>query len=110
MSSESPPRIALFLCDTPIPTVRAVDGIYTDIFNTLLRKSRPDLQYVLDPYDVREKQEYPRPEDLAKYDAIMLTGSCTFIRETMGIFLSFGLKQLRLPTRIWTGLTFWSHT
>lgn len=74
-SPPEPPRIALFLCDTPIQSVIDDDGDYTDIYNTLLRASRPDILYTLDPYDVRNKLEYPRPEDLDKYDAIVLTGS-----------------------------------
>ncbi|KAH8103318.1 class I glutamine amidotransferase-like protein [Cristinia sonorae] len=74
-------RIALFLCDTPIPAVRAEDGDYTDIFNALLRKSRPDIQYSLDPYDVREKMEYPK--DLDTYDAIILTGSAASAYENL---------------------------
>jgi len=78
-----PPRIALFLCDTPIPVIRETDGDYTDIFNTLLRSSRPDIQYALDPYDVRNKQEYPNPQDLDKYSAIILTGSAASAYENL---------------------------
>lgn len=69
-------RIALFLCDTPIPTVRATDGDYTDIFNALLRSSLPSnsvTEFSLEPYDVREKMEYP--DSIDDYRAIILTGS-----------------------------------
>lgn len=68
-------RIALFLCDTPIPSVVEADGDYSRIFNEFVRKSMPNDQvtFVMDPYDVRNKMEYP--EDIDEYDAIMLTGS-----------------------------------
>ncbi|KAF9806978.1 hypothetical protein IEO21_08421 [Rhodonia placenta] len=76
MASRRRIRIALFLCDTPIPDVIASDGDYTAIFNTLLRKSLPsdtNIDYVLDPYDVRNKLEYP--ENIDDYQAVILTGS-----------------------------------
>ena len=68
-------RLALFLCDTPIPAVLSTDGDYTAIFNDLLRKALPDKSatFTLDPYDVRNKMEYP--EDVDRYDGIILTGS-----------------------------------
>lgn len=76
MSAKPRIRIALFLCDTPIPAVQATDGDYTVIFDKLLRNSLPSntqSEYVLDPYDVRNKQEYPAHVD--DYNAIILTGS-----------------------------------
>lgn len=68
-------RIALFLCDTPVQPVVDVDGDYIRIFNEFVRKSIPsdDVTYVMDPYDVRNKMEYP--EDIDKYHGIMMTGS-----------------------------------
>ena len=68
-------QLALFLCDTPIPAVLSTDGDYTAIFNDLLRKALPDpsATFTLDPYDVRNKMEYP--EDVDRYDGIILTGS-----------------------------------
>lgn len=66
-------RLALFLCDTPIPAVQETDGDYTTIFTTLLRNSSPSTHFIIDPYDVRHKQEYP--EDVDQYQGIILTGS-----------------------------------
>ncbi|KAG7095176.1 hypothetical protein E1B28_005955 [Marasmius oreades] len=69
-------RIALFLCDTPIPSVLSTHGDYTRIFQALLHQTRPaDSEYLLDPYDVVNKMEYPTDSKLKEYDAIMLTGS-----------------------------------
>ncbi len=70
-------RLALFLCDTPIPSVIAQDGDYTSIFSELWRKSFPKDQtsvtWEMDSYDVRNRLEYP--EDIDKYNAIVYTGS-----------------------------------
>ena len=69
-------KIALFLCDTPIPAILAVHGDYTNIFRTLLEQTLPpNFELVLDPYDVVNKMEYPDDDKLKEYDAIMLTGS-----------------------------------
>ncbi|KZT03619.1 class I glutamine amidotransferase-like protein [Laetiporus sulphureus 93-53] len=79
-----PIRIALLLCDTPIPAVQSTDGDYTAIFNTLLRNSLPlgsGTDYILDSYDVRNKQEYPRNVD--DYQAIILTGSAASAYENV---------------------------
>ncbi|KAI0946488.1 hypothetical protein AcW1_009938 [Taiwanofungus camphoratus] len=80
----SPVRIALFLCDTPIPAVRATDGDYTAIFGVLLRNSLPSdstVDYIMDPYDVRDKQEYPQNVD--SYRGIILTGSAASAYENL---------------------------
>ena len=68
-------RIALFLCDTPAQAVVDADGDYIKIFGEFVRKSIPsdDVTYTIDPYDVRNAMVYP--EDIDKYDAIMMTGS-----------------------------------
>lgn len=84
MASSSPIRIALFLCDKPIASVQATDGDYTAIFDTLLRKSLPGdaaVDYVLDPYDVREAQRYP--ENVNDYRAIIMTGSAASAYENL---------------------------
>lgn len=86
-SSQSPFRIAVLLCDTPIPPVLAARGDYGVIFRDLFRKSLEsfkaeaahsdpsvsDLDFVVDAFDVRNKQEYPENPDV--YDAMLLTGS-----------------------------------
>ncbi|KIP04084.1 hypothetical protein PHLGIDRAFT_129743 [Phlebiopsis gigantea 11061_1 CR5-6] len=76
-------RIALFLCDTPIPPVVEESGDYAQIFSDFIRKSTPNdaVSFVMDPYDVRNKMEYP--EDVDKYDAIMLTGSAASAYENL---------------------------
>ncbi|KAH9950737.1 class I glutamine amidotransferase-like protein [Amylocystis lapponica] len=81
---SSPIRIAVFLCDAPPPSVQATEGDYTAIFNTLLRSALPQSppsDFVLDPYDVRNKLEYP--EDVDAYAAIILTGSAASAYENL---------------------------
>ena len=79
-SSPSPFRIAVLLCDTPIAPVLAAQGDYGDIFRALFRKSalasasdENAPNFVVDAFDVRNKQEYP--ENVDQYDAVLLTGS-----------------------------------
>ncbi|KAL6300352.1 class I glutamine amidotransferase-like protein [Sparassis latifolia] len=77
-------RVALFLCDTPIPSVVAEDGDYTDVFNALLEKSLPEISavtFTLDSYDVRNKQEYP--PNIDDYHGIILTGSAASAYENL---------------------------
>ena len=78
-------RIALLVCDQPAPEIVALDGDNTTIFSEMLRKSLPNMsvQYSVDSFFVQEKLEYP--ENVDKYDAIMLTGAreslcCPFSR------------------------------
>ena len=66
-------RLALFLCDTPLPSVQETDGDYTTIFTTLLHNSAPNTHFIIDPYDVKNRLEYP--EDVDQYQGIILTGS-----------------------------------
>lgn len=84
MTSSSSIRIALFLCDKPVAAVQATDGDYTAIFDVLLRKSLPGeaaVDYVLDSYDVCGEQRYP--ENIADYQAIILTGSAASAYENV---------------------------
>ncbi|KAI0686455.1 class I glutamine amidotransferase-like protein [Cytidiella melzeri] len=78
-------RLALFICDTPIPAVVAQDGDYTTIFDELLRNSLPKEQssstYEMDSFDVRNKMEYP--EDIDRYHAIVYTGSAASAYENL---------------------------
>ncbi|KAF7979323.1 hypothetical protein HWV62_42729 [Athelia sp. TMB] len=75
--SPTPIRIALLICDTPLDSVVKSYGEYHSIFSALLTRSLPEGvskdSFVLDPYDVEHKMQYPA--DLGEYDAIMLTGS-----------------------------------
>ena len=55
--------------------MRCVHGDYHNIFHTLLNDALPTgaTSFILDPFDVVHKQEYP-PIDV-DYDGIILTGS-----------------------------------
>lgn len=74
-------KLALLLCDTPIPSVLAEHGDYTSIFTNLLRSSLPkdsEYDFQLDPFDVRGKLEYPDESQLGGddgYKAVIMTGS-----------------------------------
>jgi hypothetical protein len=73
-STHRPLRLALLLCDTPLPAVLAEHGNYTLIFDELLRASMPaGATYVLSSYDVVHKMEYPPPDE--EWDGVLLTGS-----------------------------------
>jgi len=76
-----PIRLALFLCDTPIPEVKATDGDYSDIFNVLLKSAPLSSEFILDAYAIREKMEYP--EDIDKYQGIIITGSAASAYENL---------------------------
>ncbi|WVF67751.1 hypothetical protein IAT40_002510 [Kwoniella sp. CBS 6097] len=91
-------RVALLMCDTPVPDVVAAYGIYIEIYRQWLLKSLetyPDpeiaknTELIIDGYDVVEKGEYPPLERLRAglgaedaYDAVMLTGSKHSAHET----------------------------
>ena len=72
-------RLALLLCDTPAPAVRAVHGTYVDIFRQHLETSLdhaelPHPEWSLDGYDV-VKGHYPSDEALSRYHGILISGS-----------------------------------
>lgn len=69
----TPIRLAILLCDTPVPPVLKEHGDYHKIFSAWLRGASPSVDFTLDAFDVVNRMEYP-PED-AKYDGILLTGS-----------------------------------
>jgi hypothetical protein len=72
----APIHLAVLLCDTPNPSVVERHGDYHAIFQELLESSYPgteDKDFILDPYDVVQKQEYPEVPD--HYAGILLTGS-----------------------------------
>ncbi|KAL7422969.1 hypothetical protein Q5752_002267 [Cryptotrichosporon argae] len=80
-------RVALLLCDTPVPKVLEEIGDYHVIYRHWLETalaSYPDpaiaqnTELVLDAYDVVGKGEYPTANQLTGpggYDAVMMTGS-----------------------------------
>ncbi|KAI8970562.1 class I glutamine amidotransferase-like protein [Trametes punicea] len=85
-SSSKPYKIAILLCDTPIPAVLASQGDYGAIFEALFRNSLqaigdPGAQFVVDAFDVRNEQVYP--EDVDQYDAVLLTGSAASAYENL---------------------------
>ncbi|KAF8317674.1 class I glutamine amidotransferase-like protein [Clavulina sp. PMI_390] len=73
-------KLAILLCDTPVPSVKSQYGNYVDIFRTMLESSlertRPEssIEWSLDGYDVVQ-QEYPTDNKLAQYDAVLISGS-----------------------------------
>ena len=84
-TTHTPPRLALLLCDTPMPAVQREYGDYAQIFKHLLRNALPASKsgsdgdapppFILDAFDVVHKMEYPKEEELETYDAVLLTGS-----------------------------------
>jgi hypothetical protein len=83
-------RLALLLCDTPIDTVRASHGTYTDVFQSYLSSSLQTSGFADDDgegakvamemksYDVVEKGEFPGEDELEGLDGVVLTGSGEF--------------------------------
>ena len=71
------PKLALLLCDRPIPAVLDAYGDYERIFYTLFNSSLPTSvkDFSMDAFDVRWKMEYPPEEELNNYDGIVMTGS-----------------------------------
>ena len=69
-------KLALLLCDTPVPPVKQKYGTYREVFETLLDESRPsqDVSFTLDGFDVVSEQVYPNLDD-GGYKAILLSGS-----------------------------------
>jgi hypothetical protein len=67
-------RLALLVCDTPVPAVIESHGKYPEIYDTWLKASDVDtVRYKLTPFDVVNHPEtYPNPEE---FDAVILTGS-----------------------------------
>ena len=70
-------KLALLMCDTPIPAVREKYGTYLDIFRKQLHDSNPDVSFpfTLDGYDVVTAQEYPNLDHDAGYAGVLISGS-----------------------------------
>ena len=75
------PRLALLVCDIPIPAVVKDHGEYPIIFERFLRASLPDglSAFTMDSYDIRYAMEYPKEDILDTYDGIIISGSGEFI-------------------------------
>jgi len=71
------PRLALLVCDIPIPEVVKEYGEYPMIFDRLFRSSLPNglADFVLDAYDVRNAKKYPQLDLPDTYDGIIISGS-----------------------------------
>ncbi|KAJ8487782.1 hypothetical protein ONZ51_g3971 [Trametes cubensis] len=85
-STSKPYKIAVLLCDTPLPAIVASQGDYGRIFETLFRNALreaggPETEFVVDAYDVRNEQVYP--QDVDQYDAVLLTGSAASAYENL---------------------------
>ena len=81
MKSSTHLRLALLVCDKPVPNVLKTEGDYLAIYGRWLHRtldnykkdgSRDALDFTLDGYDVVNKREYPTLDD---YDGIVITGS-----------------------------------
>lgn len=81
-------RIALLLCDTPLPKVQQELGFstYHPVFASHLqdtltsfpdKEKVKDVELVVEGFDVVHKQEYPADDLLRNghYDAVMMTGA-----------------------------------
>ncbi|TFK47377.1 class I glutamine amidotransferase-like protein [Heliocybe sulcata] len=85
----SPIRLALLVCDKPIPVVVSNHGAYPEIFHDFLAATFPGKTasdpsqpgFVLDCYDVVHEQAYPA--DDAVLDGILITGSAASAYENV---------------------------
>lgn len=66
--------LALLICGGLSSNLLDQYGDYTVVFGKFLRSALPDVDFTLDPYDVRE-MEYPSEETIDSYDGVLLTGS-----------------------------------
>jgi hypothetical protein len=74
---SQPYRLAVLLCDTPLPSVQPQHGAtYHPIFDALLKASVPEgITYELAPYDVVTEMAYPTEQEMEEMDGVLLTGS-----------------------------------
>ncbi|PAV18111.1 class I glutamine amidotransferase [Pyrrhoderma noxium] len=72
-------KLALLICDTPVPAVLERDGTYHDVYHTWLRITHPkndipsESTFILEGFDVKE-QIYPNL-DSNDYSGILISGS-----------------------------------
>ncbi|KIJ58062.1 hypothetical protein HYDPIDRAFT_103337 [Hydnomerulius pinastri MD-312] len=93
-------RLALLMCDTPFPSIKAEYGDYRQIFETLLTSSLAPINasqtsgfltfpcagqgpvtFTLDGYDVVTEMAYPPDE--TEYDGLLLSGSAASAYENV---------------------------
>lgn len=83
LAGLSPVHIAVLDCDTPVPNVYPERGLYSDIFEVLLRDAQrsnenlKDLDLAFSKYDCVHGQ-LPSEKDLSKIDALIITGAGLF--------------------------------
>ncbi|EJD07897.1 class I glutamine amidotransferase-like protein [Fomitiporia mediterranea MF3/22] len=70
-----PVKLALLLCDTPVPAVLKSRGTYLDVFRDQLQRSKPDASFpfTLDGFDVVNEQVYPDLDE--GYTGVLISGS-----------------------------------
>lgn len=79
-------KLALLICDTPVPAVLERDGTYHDVYHTWLRITHPkndipsESTFILEGFDVKE-QIYP-DLDSNNYSGILISGSGSVIYTT----------------------------
>lgn len=79
MISSQCVRIAVLDADVPVPAVRSVRGLYSDIFADLLQSAtktsdiRSTAAFAFQGYDVVGGRY---PPDLEAVDGLLITGSC----------------------------------
>ena len=92
-----PAKLALLMCDTPVPAVLKHHGTYLDIFRDQLRFSNPraEFPFELDGYDVVDAQEYPDPD--SGYTGILISGSGTYSDGLCDFDFMLNLCSRQLP-------------
>ncbi|RDB26710.1 putative glutamine amidotransferase-like protein C13C5.04 [Hypsizygus marmoreus] len=74
--SSSPTKLALLVCGSLTGSLKDTYGDYTAVFGEFLQRALPkDVKFILDPYDVVFKMEYPPEDKIDTYEGIIYTGS-----------------------------------
>lgn len=74
--SSTPKKLALLVSGSLVGNLKDIYGDYSEVFRTFLQRALPkDVKFVLDPYDVVFKMEYPPEDQIDSYDGIIMTGS-----------------------------------
>lgn len=97
-------RIALLVSGNIPESIRGTYGDYTVVFKAFLKRSLPtNTEFILDPFDVATKMEYPSDEQLDTYDGILYTGSGKPVKALDPKHPTYPVLQLHRPTRTWNG-------
>lgn len=83
-------QIAFLICDEPAEKTLKEHGGMDDLLNHLLqpilKTADPDIELVVEGYDVVNKREYPSQAALRDIDCVMISGS--FVRPSVLVLLS----------------------